>query len=299
MRLSLRQLKLFESVARHSSFTRAAEEMHLTQPAVSIQIKQLEMAVGLPLFEQVGKRIFLTDVGVELHKVCTEMLEALARFEMNVADRRGLKQGKLRLAVTTTAKYFVPRLLGPFCERYPGIDVSLKVSNRERLLERLANNLDDVYILGQPPGHLPVQSRPFLENPLVPVAHPEHPLAGESRISLQRLAEEPFVMRESGSGTRMATEEFFQERGVAIRVRMELGSNEAIKQAVMGRLGVAVLSQNTVTLESAVGQIAILDADGFPIVRHWHLVWPADKKPSVVAQAFHDYLEEKAQEPGG
>jgi DNA-binding transcriptional LysR family regulator len=239
MHLSLRQLKLFESVARHLSFTRAAEEVHLSQPAVSIQIKQLEESVGLPLFEQIGKRIYLTEAGHELYKLCGEMLDALARFEMSVADRKGLKQGRLRLAVTTTAKYFVPRLLGPFCECYPGIEVSLTVSNRQRVLERLAANRDDLYIFGQPPEHLPVQARPFLENRLVLLASPEHPLARETRIPLQRIAEEPFLMREVGSGTRMATEQFFRERGVTVRIRMELGSNEAIKQAVMGKLGIA------------------------------------------------------------
>jgi DNA-binding transcriptional LysR family regulator len=294
MHLSLRQLKLFEAVARHLSFTRAAEEMHLTQPAVSIQIKQLESNIGFPLFEQIGKRIFLTDVGQELYDLSGEMLELLARFEMSVADRKGLKQGRLRLAVTTTAKYFVPRLLGPFCQRHPGIDVSLKVSNRERMLERLAGNQDDLYIFGQPPKHLAVRSRPFLENRLVPLTSPDHPLAGKSRIPLQRLVEEPFLMRELGSGTRMATEQFFRDQGVSVQVRMELGSNEAIKQAVMGRLGLAVLSHNAVMLESAMGQLAILDVEGFPLPCHWYLVYPAEKKLSVVAQAFYDYLEQIA-----
>ena len=294
MNISLRQLKLFESLARHLSFTRVAEEMHLTQPAVSIQIKQLEENVGLPLFEQIGKRIYLTDTGKALYALCETMFNAFAGFEMDVADRKGLKQGKLRLAVTTTAKYFVPRLLGPFCERYPGIEVSLKVTNQQSLLERLAKNEDDLYILGQPPEHLPVTAQPFMENPLVMLAHPDHPLVGEKNIPAQRFEHEWILMREPGSGTREATERFFSERGVTMRERMSLGSNEAIKQAVIGRLGVAVLSQNTVVLESEVGHIAVLDVEGFPIQRHWHIVYPADKRLSVVSQAFFDYLNKQS-----
>ncbi|MBS1213955.1 MAG: LysR family transcriptional regulator [Proteobacteria bacterium] len=296
MNVSLRQLKLFEAVARNLSFTRAAEELHLTQPAVSIQVKQLEENVGLPLFEQLGKRIYLTDTGKALQALCENILGALASFEMEVADRKGLKQGKLRLGVTTTAKYFVPRLLGAFCERYPGIDVSMKVSNQQNLLERLARNEDDLYILGRPPEHLPVNAHPFLANPLVVIAPPDHPLASERNIAPARFAEEWFLMREPGSGTRQATERFFAERGIALRERMTLGSNEAIKQAVIGKLGVAVLSRSTVALESEVGRVAILAVEGFPIRRHWHIVYPADKKLSVVSQAFYDYLTGEAEQ---
>ncbi|NJD05690.1 MAG: LysR family transcriptional regulator [Methylococcaceae bacterium] len=299
MNISLRQLKVFESVARLLSFTRAATELHLTQPAVSIQIRQLEENVGLPLFENIGKRIYLTDTGKDLYGVCETVLGALSRFEMDAADRRGLKTGKLRLAVTTTAKYFVPRLLGPFCERYPGIEVSLKVTNQSSLLERLAHNEDDLYILGQPPKHLAVKAQPFMENRLVMLAPPDHPLVGQRNIPLQRFAAEWLLMREAGSGTRQSTERFFAERGVAIRERMTLGSNEAIKQAVMGKLGLAVLSHNTVVLEIAVGQIAVLDVEGFPILRHWQLVYPAEKRLSVVAQAFFDFLNEPAEPVAG
>ena len=210
---TLRQLKVFESVARNLSFTRAAEELHLTQPTVSIQLKQLSDIVGLPLLEQIGKRIHLTDAGRELLKVCHEIFEGLSRFEMLVSDMKGVKAGKLRLAVITTAKYFVPRLLGPFCQRYPGIDVSLKVTNRERVLQRMADNQDDLYVLGQPPEDLEVVFEPFLENPLVVVAASSHPLAAEKNISPQRLVEEPFLMREPGSGIRLATEQFFRRAG--------------------------------------------------------------------------------------
>lgn len=292
---TLRQLKVFESVARNLSFTRAAEELHLTQPTVSIQLKQLSDIAGLPLLEQVGKKVFLTDAGRELLKVCHDIFEGLSRFEMLVSDMKGVKAGKLRLAVITTAKYFVPRLLGLFCQRYPGIDVSLKVTNRERVLQRMADNQDDLYVLGQPPEHMEVELEPFLENPLVVLAPSNHPLAKEKRIPLARLAEEAFLMREPGSGTRLATERFFGEHGLKLKVRMELGSNEAIKQAVAGGLGIAVLSAHTLALERSAEDLVLLDVDGFPIRRHWYIAYPRDKQPSVVALAFLDFLREESK----
>lgn len=197
---TLHQLKVFEAAARHGSFTRAAEELFLTQPTVSMQIKQLTKSVGLPLFEQVGKRLFLTEAGRELFATCRQIFETIAQFEMKVADLKGLKQGQLRLAVITTAKYFIPRLLGPFCQLYPGIDISLQVTNHERIVERMANNLDDLYIMSQVPDHMDVNFQPFLENPLVVFAPANHPLAGEKNIPIERLVDEPFIMREPGSG---------------------------------------------------------------------------------------------------
>lgn len=295
-RITLRQLEVFEAIARLNSFTRAAEEMHLTQPTVSMQIRKLTECVGLPLFEQIGKKIFLTAAGKELYATCRDMLGRLDRFGMSVADLMGLKQGHLQIAVVTTAKYFTPRLLGPFCQRYPGIEVSLKVSNRERILERLANNEDDLYILGQPPEELDVHYEPFMENPMVVIAPLNHPLAGEKHISLARLAEEPFLMREAGSGTRKSLERLFSAHGLTPKVRMELGSNEAIKQAIVGGLGVSVLSRHTLALDAAMGQLTILDVEHFPIRRHWYAVYPAGKQPSVVAKTFLEYLYGAAAE---
>lgn len=292
---TLRQLKVFEAVARNLSFTRAAEELHTTQPTVSIQLKQLTDIVGLPLLEQVGKRVFLTDAGRELLAVCHETFEGLDRFEMLVSDMKGMKAGKLRLAAVTTAKYFVPRLLGSFYGRYPGIEVSLKITNRERLLQRLSNNEDDLYILGQPPEHIEVCAEPFLENPLVVLAPSDHPLVKKKNIPSQRLAEEPFLAREPGSGTRLAAERFFKEKGLALKVRMELGSNEAIKQAVAGGLGIAVLSAHTLALERSSGELSILDVAGFPIRREWYAAYPADKRLTVVASTFLDFMKQESR----
>jgi DNA-binding transcriptional LysR family regulator len=290
--ITFRQLEVFAAIARNQSYTRAAEELFLTQPTVSMQIKKLTEAVGLPLFEQLGKRVFLTEAGRELYATCRQLFEQLAQFEMTTADLKGMKQGHLRLAVVTTAKYFTPRLLGPFCQAYPGVEVALKVTNRERVLERLADNLDDLYIMGQPPEESAVEYRPFLENPLVVLAARDHPLARKHRIPLARLAQEPFIMREPGSGTRSALERLLEARGLQVKVRMELGSNEAIKQAVASGLGVAVLSRHTLALDATRGGLITLDVDGFPIKRYWYVVYPAGKQLSVIARTFLQHLED-------
>jgi len=289
---TLRQLEVFEAIARLGSFTRAAEELFLTQPTVSMQIKKLSDDVGFPLFEQVGKKIYLTDVGRELHQTCKGIFEHFARFEMVTANMKGLKVGKLRLAVVSTAKYFAPQLLGMFCQQYPGIDVSLKVTNRERVLGRLADNRDDLYILGQPPEEVHAVSQTFLENPLVVLAPIYHPLVNRKDITPKRIVEEPFVSREIGSGTRIASERFFAERGLKLKIRMELGSNEAIKQAIIGGLGISVLSQHTLALDASMRQLAILDVQGFPINRQWYYAYPSGKQLSIVAQAFVGYLQQ-------
>jgi LysR family transcriptional regulator, low CO2-responsive transcriptional regulator len=290
---TLHQLKVFEAAARHGSFTRAAEELFLTQPTVSMQIKQLTKSVGLPLFEQVGKRLYLTEAGRELFATCRQIFETIAQFEMKVADIKGLKQGQLRLAVITTAKYFIPRLLGPFCQLYPGIDISLQVTNHEGILDRMTRNMDDLYIMSQVPDHLDVNFQPFLENPLAVLAPINHPLVGEKNIPIQRLADEPFIMREPGSGTRRAVQKLLDEHSVAVKVKLELGSNEAIKQAIAGGLGISVLSRHTLL---PAGDLAVLDVEHFPIKRNWYMVYPNGKQLSIVARTYCEYLLDAAKE---
>ncbi len=285
---TLHQLKVFEAAARHSSFTRAAEELFLTQPTVSMQIKQLTKSVGLPLFEQVGKRLYLTEAGRELFATCRQIFDNIAQFEIKVADLKGLKQGQLRLAVITTAKYFIPRLLSPFCQLYPGIDIALQVTNHEGITERMASNLDDLYIMSQVPEHLDVNFQAFLENPLVVLAPANHPLVNEKKIPIQRLASEPFIMREPGSGTRRSVQKLFDEQGVAVKVKLELGSNEAIKQAIAGGLGISVLSRHTLISDAA--ELSILDVEHFPIKRDWYMVYPVGKQLSIIARTYFDYL---------
>jgi DNA-binding transcriptional LysR family regulator len=291
---TLHQLKVFEATARHGSFTRAAEELFLTQPTVSMQVKQLTKAVGLPLFEQVGKKLYLTDAGRELFSTCQDIFSRLDQLEMRVADMKGMKQGQLRLAVITTAKYFVPRLLGPFCQIYPGIDISLIVTNHEQVIERLSDNQDDLYIMSQLPEHMDIEAYPFLDNPLVVIAPRNHPLAGQKNIPLSRLIDEHFIMREPGSGTRRSVQKLFDQEGVSVRVRLELGSNEAIKQAIAGGLGLSVLSRHTLTPEGSNSELTVLDVQGFPIHRNWYAVYLSGKQLSVVASTFLDYLKVEA-----
>jgi DNA-binding transcriptional LysR family regulator len=287
---TLHQLKVFEATARHGSFTRAAEELFLTQPTVSIQVKQLTKAVGLPLFEQIGKRLYLTEAGQALLETAQEIFVRLEQFDMTVADLKGMKQGQLSLAVITTAKYMVPRLLGPFCERFPGIDVSLQVTNHQNIQERMANNQDDLYIVSNPPDHLDLTVHPFLDNPLVVLARADHPLAKEKNVSIQCLNGESFIMREPGSGTRQAVQGLFNEHDIQVRVRLELGSNEAIKQAIAGGLGISVLSQHTLVSEGINGELTILDVEHFPIHRQWYVTYLSGKQLSLVAETFLQYL---------
>jgi len=293
---TLHQLRVFEAAARHRSFTRAAEELFLTQPSVSMQVKQLAKVVGMPLFEQVGKRLYLTEAGEQLLLTCRDIFERLAQFEMTVANLQGLKEGKLRLTVVTTAKYIIPRLLGVFCHRYPGIDVSLQVTNHEVLEERLSQNLDDLYILSKLPENFEVTSYKFLDNPLVVLAASNHPLANEKNIPIERLKNEPFIMREPGSGTRKAVKKIFEEHGVSVKVRMELGSNEAIKQAIAGGLGISVVSRHVLALEGSTRKLKILDVQDFPIERSWYVIYPKNKQISVVAEEFLKYLIEEGKQ---
>lgn len=290
MHITMRQLRAFEAVARLKSFSRAAEEMHVTQPTVSKQICLLHEQVDLPLLEQIGKKIFLTEAGQELYLTCSDWLDTLNRFEQTIANLKGLKQGRLKIAAVTTTKYFMPRVLGPFCAQFPGIDIAMEVINRDRLLERLSRNQDDLYVMGVPPEGLDIESEPFMENPLVVLAPASHPMANRKQIPFSELANETFLMREQGSGTRMAMERLFQKQGAAIKIKMELGSNEAIKQAVVGGLGLAMLSRSTLNLDSSQKELAVLDVEGFPIMRAWYVVRPKGKQLSVVANTFLDFL---------
>jgi DNA-binding transcriptional LysR family regulator len=290
---TLRQLQLFEAIVRLGSFTRAAEELFLTQPTISTQIKKLSDSIGLPLFEHVGRNVKPTQAGMELYEACRDIFESLANLEMKIADIKGIKRGRLRLGVITTAKYFAPEILGEFCQLHEGIDVSLKVTNRDRIIERIQANEDDLYIMGQlPDSEDDIEAISFAPNPLVVMAPRNHPLVGQKNISFARIAQEPFIMREPGSGIRDAILKLFDERGLKPKVRMELGSNEAIKHGIVGGLGISVLSLHTLILEGATGPVEILDVEGFPIQRKWYLVYPKGKELSLVAKAFLDYARE-------
>ncbi len=290
---TLRQLQILEAIVRHGSFTRAAEELFLTQPTVSMQVKKLAETVGMPLFQQVGRRVETTDVGREVHAAARAILRSLSDLDIRLADVKGLRHGRLRLCVITTAKYFAPEILGAFCEQHPGIDVSLKVTNRERILERLAGSDDDLYVMGQAEGSsVEVEMVPLAPNPLVIVARTDHPLASHQGVTLERLAQERFLLREPGSGIRDSVLKAFHEAGLRPNVRIELGSNEAIKHAVIGGLGIAALSLHSLALDADSGVLVILDVVGFPVQRHWFLVYPRGRELSLAANAFLTFATE-------
>jgi LysR family transcriptional regulator, low CO2-responsive transcriptional regulator len=286
---TLHQLQILEAIAKHGSFTRAAEELELTQPTISQQIKRLTSTIGMPLFEQLGKQVHLTAAGKEVLSASATISERFAQLETVLDELKGLKQGRINLVASTTAKYFVPRLLGTFHRKHPEIELNLKITNQEGVLARLANNQDDLYFTGRPPKDLDIELRPILENPLVVVASSNHPLAGKKNISLKQLALEPFIFREAGSGTRLVIEQFLADNRVAVDVIIELSSNEAIKQAIAGELGISILSQHALALEDRDGLLTILNVEGFPIQRHWYVIYPAGKQLSVAAQAFLDF----------
>lgn len=295
MHLTLRQLKVFESVARHLNYTRAAEELFLTQPAVSMQVKQLEESLGVALFEQLGKRIHLTEAGQEVLGYARTVTQQLDELESILNRIKGLSGGRLRISVATTANYFIPTLLGTFSRRYPEVTVSLDVTNREALLRQLSENTVDLVIMGQPPSGLDVEAEAFMENPLVVVAPPGHALARQKKIPLKRLQEEVFLVREPGSGTRSAMERFFAEREIHLKTGMEVGSNEAIKQSVQAGLGLGLLSRATIEQELELKRLVVLDVAEFPIMRHWYLVHRRGKRLSAVAEVFKDFMLKEAR----
>lgn len=293
---TLPQLSVFEAVARLGSFTRAAEELYMAQPTVSVQIKKLGESIGLPLFEQVGRKTHLTDAGRLLYATCEEMFAALTRVEDRFADLRGLKAGRLRLAVSTTGKYFAPRMLAAFVQKHPGVDVALQIHNRQALIERLNNNADDLYIFANPPQDIDVVTQMILPNPLVAYANANHPLARERRIPFARFAAEPFLIREPGSGTRMIVQQIFDQHGVKPNIRMELGSNEAIKQAILAGLGVSIMSRYNLGLDTENDRLATLDVKGLPIEGHWYFVYPVGKQPTLVAQSFMEFVRKEGKQ---
>lgn len=288
--ITLHQLRLFNSLGKHFSFTRAAEEMSLSQPAMSIQIKRLEESIGMPLVEKVGKRLFLTEAGRELFDASRDVLDRLRVLnEDMIGMEEGIK-GPLNLAAITTAKFFMPHLLGSFLRDYPGVEPTISITNQSKVIRRLEENLDDLVIMGRMPNNMELEAAYFLDNPLVVVAPANHPLVGRKNIPLERIAEERFLSRELGSGTREAYHRLFAEHGLDISTYMELGSSEAIKQAVMAGLGLSVLSKHNLHLELEAGVLAVLDVQHFPMMRKWYAVHLKSKKLSNTSKRFLDFL---------
>ena len=288
--LSLRQLQVFESVARHLNHSRAAAELFLSQPAVSMQIKQAEQTIGLPLFEQAGKKLFLTEAGREMLHYARSILQLMQEMG-NVFDAmKGLEHGRLNITVVSTANYFMPHLLAKFIQAHPKIQVGLSVANRDAVIRQVADNVADLAIMGQPPQGADMLAESFLANPLVPIAAPSHPLAHARKIKPQQLAKEVFLLREKGSGTRAVVERFFDSHALPLPNHMEMDTNEAIKQSVQAGMGIAIISRHAIELELETGRLVVLDAVGFPILRDWHIVQRKNKRPSLSAIEFERFL---------
>ncbi len=294
MRITLKQLQIFETVAEQQSYTRAAKLLYLSQPAVSMQIKQLEEEVGMPMFDRIGKAIQLTDAGRELLQHARSIHIQLEEAQQSMEELRGIKRGRLHLTMASTANYFTPKLLAGFCREYPNIQISLSVANRAGLLEALEQNTADMVIMGRPPANMPLAAEVFMENPLVVVAPPKHRLSKKKTVSLEEIAKENFIVREIGSGTRAAVERFLATHELERPQSLEMNSSEAIKQAVQAGLGLGVVSIHTLEMEMTLQRLVVLNVQDFPIMRHWHLVYRQDRHFSPVSKAFHDYVLENA-----
>jgi len=288
--VSLRQLKVFEMAAATGSFSKAAELLHLTQPGVSMHIKELEINAGLPLFERLGKKLFVTEAGQELLARAREILRSLKDAEDALDGLKGLRRGRINLAVVSTAKYFAPRLLAKFREEHPLVEIRLAVNNRNSVIEQLVANEVDLAIMGRSPQSLDTIAEPFAQNPHVIIAAPDHPLASRRRIPEAEVAREMFIVREPGSGTRLAMQQFFEERNLAIKVGMEMASNETIKQAVMAGMGLSFISRHTINLEIQTQPLVVLDVRSMPVVRLWHVAHLARKRLSPTAAAFKQFV---------
>jgi DNA-binding transcriptional LysR family regulator len=295
MNVTLKQLKVFERVARRLSFTRAAEELFLTQPAVSMQIRQFEEAIGIPLFERLGKKNYLTEAGEELYKLSRNIARQLDEAEQLIEELKGTESGRLRVSVANTVHYFAIRLLGEFCRRNPKVRVKFKVTNRKGLLQGLEDNEADLLLMGKPPESQELEAESFLTNPLVIIAPPDHPSRGQIKIPLTALANETFIMREVGSGTRNSVERFLEERGVRLTVSMEMNTNGAIKQGVEEGLGLGIVSIHTLERELESGRLVVLDVESFPILRQWFLVQRAGKRLSTLTTEFADFVRHEAK----
>ena len=290
MHITIRQLQVFEAVARQLSYTRAAEELHLTQPAVSMQIKQLESSVGLSLFEQLGKRVFMTQAGETMLRHAQTIMRHLATAREEMDELKGVDSGRLRIAVASTVNYFATRLLATFARLHPSVQITLDVTNRETLLQKLEDNQPDIVLMGKPPKDLDLDADAFMDNPLIMIARPDHPLSKHRSIALKELTEETFVVREPGSGTRIAMERFFDQKSFAPSATIEMTGNETIKQSVEAGLGLAIVSVHTVELELTLERLGRLDVRGMPIMRRWYVGHRRGKRLSPTAQAFRQFV---------
>jgi LysR family transcriptional regulator, low CO2-responsive transcriptional regulator len=288
--VTLRQLRVFAAAARHMNFSRAAEELHLSQPAVSTQIKEFAAAVGLPLFERIGRRTYLTPAGEEMLQCARAITARLKETEDALAQLKGVTGGRLNVAVISAGDYFFPRVLARFGATHPGVTFNLTVHNREGLLRQLKDNLTDLAVMVRPPSDMDVVAVPFAPHPYVIVAAPNHPLARARQIPRAALNRERFVQREHGSDTWNSMHEVFGRQFSRLNIGMQIHSTETIKQAVVAGMGIAFLSAHTIGLDLLAGNLVVLDVQGFPAMLNWYLVHNRTKRLAPVAAAFKDFL---------
>jgi DNA-binding transcriptional LysR family regulator len=292
---TFRQLRVFNAVARHLSFAKAAAVLHVSAPAITMQIKELEAEVGMPLFERQGRKVSLTTSGEYMLVYTRKMLALLKDAEDAAARLQRIETGKLTIGMVDTTTYFIPALLSEFLKQHEGIELVLNVGNRRDLIQWLSNSEVDIAIMGRPPSEMSTRSEPFAANPLVFVASPKHPLASEKGLRAEDLRQQSFIVREQGSGTRTSMEAFFTQARFQPRFTMELQSNDAIKQAVKANLGLSFLSQHTIALEIQAQQLCILDVHQTPMVRAWNVVHMMSKMLSPAAEAFRYFILEHAE----
>ncbi len=290
MNISFRQLRLVLALAETGSVSGAARMMHVTQPTASMQLKDVAEAIGLPIYELVARRVYMTEVGKDLAQTARAVAGEWDDFQQRVDALKGYTRGKLRVALVSTAKYFVPRLLGSFCKRYPEIDVSMEVLNRDGVVARLRNNLDDLYVMSVPPKDLDLVDEVFMANPLVMICASGNPLAKQKTLALAELSGQRFILREAGSGTRMAVDNCFKKMKFRPDLRLELGSNEAIKESVAGGMGISVISSHALHGNAKEHGVSALNVEGFPVESHWHVVHPKGKKLSPIASIFKAHV---------
>ena len=296
MRMTLRQLRIFNEVCDLRSYSRAAEEMSLTQPAVSLQIRQLEELIGQPLFEYVGKKLYLTEAAEALQKASRDIFGRLENLDMQLSDMQGSLQGQLKLAIESSCKYFMPHLFAAFKRRYPEVMLNLTVVNRAQVIKRLSDNRDDLVVMTMVPQDMGLEFLPFLNNPIVAVARADHPLCTAEKLSLKDLEPYSLVIREQGSGTRKACEEYFKDKRVHFAQTMEVSSAEAQRECVVAGLGIAVLTRHALSLEIATGTLKELPVAELPLYRSWCVVQGQAKRLSPVAHAFLAFIRtERAQ----
>ncbi|HYL72075.1 MAG TPA: LysR family transcriptional regulator [Candidatus Dormibacteraeota bacterium] len=288
--VTLRQLRVFAAAARHMNFSRAAEELHLSQPAVSTQLKELSAEVGLPLFERIGKKTYLTPAGEEMLHCASAITQRMKEAEEAVAQLKGVTGGRLNVAVISAGDYFFPRVLAAFGAAHPGITFNLTVHNREGLLRHLADNLTDLAVMVRPPRDADIVALPFAPHPYVIVAAPDHPLARARQIPRAALSRERFVQRERGSDTWNSMREVFGRQFSRLNIAMEIHSTETIKQAVVAGMGIAFLSAHTIGLDLMAGNLVVLDVQDFPAMLNWYLVHNRSKRLPPVAAAFKEFL---------